>query len=118
MYIRIFLFLSLIAASFNAYSAGCASNGCTGTPSELFTNFYVTGHTDGRVFLHLKENVAKQNLDCSLAEGAYMSVLATHPLFKEIYSSLLSASALNRKIYVRIINRSVGCEVAYIRFYM
>lgn len=104
--------------SFNVYSASCDKNGCTGKPRELFSNYYLTGWEDGRVYFHLKDNISKQFLDCNLAEGAYMTLMSSHPIFKEIYSSMLSASAMDRQLFVRIKNKTNNCEISYIRIYM
>ena len=113
----IVLFLFLILSS-NSFAAGCNASGCTGKPSELFSNYYLTSFADGRVYLHMKDNISKQNMDCSLAEGVYATLMSNHPLFKEIYSSLLSATAMDRQVHMRIKNGSSNCEVAYVRLYM
>jgi hypothetical protein len=101
-----------------AFSATCDTNGCSGTPQELFDNYYLTSIDDGQIYLNLRSDVNKNNLDCSLAEGNYLKILSTHPLFEEIYSSLLAASAMDRKLMFRIENGSAGCNVLYVRFYM
>lgn len=95
--------------------AGCDSNGCVGTPKELFSNYYLSGWDDGRVFFQLV--LDKDKLDCDLVEGSYLTLRSGHPLFKEIYSSVLLASAADRKILLRIKNGSDICEISYVRFY-
>ncbi|PHQ83227.1 MAG: hypothetical protein COB58_09295 [Thalassobium sp.] len=114
-----FLFACIfMLSSAAAFSATCDANGCSGTPQELFDNYYLTSIEDGQIYLGLRGDVNRNNLDCSLAEGNYLKILSTHPLFEEIYSSLLTASAMDRKIMLRIENGSVGCNVLYVRFYM
>lgn len=45
-----------------------------------------------------------------------MTLMSSHPLFEEIYSTLLAASAMDRNIYVRIKNQSSVCEITYVTF--
>jgi hypothetical protein len=109
----------LLMISLSTVAAGsCGSTGCTGTPKELFVAYYNTAYTDGRVFLHLKDDINKQNINCPLAEGSYITLKKSHPLFKEIYSSLLSALAMDNKVHVRIKTGTSGCEVLYTRIYI
>ncbi|WP_394201657.1 hypothetical protein [Marinagarivorans algicola] len=112
--------VAMIALTFSldAFSAGCTAQGCTGKPSELFSNYYLTGSEDGRIFFHMRDDVDKQKMNCTLVEGAYATLMSTHPLFKEIYSSLLSASAMDRAVYIRVKGGSSKCEIAYVRLYM
>ena len=103
--------------SFTINAAECNNHGCTGKPSELFSNYYQTGSSDGKVYLQLKSEF-KSSLGCTLAEGHYITLLSSHPLFKEIYSTLLSASAMDRKVYIRTVDGSSICQVIYTRIYM
>lgn len=96
--------------------AGCDSNGCVGTPKELFSNYYLTGWGDGRVFFQVKEG--RDQLDCTLVEGNYLTLKASHPLFKEIYSTVLAAATTDSKVLLRIKNGSDICEVSYLRLFL
>lgn len=94
----------------------CDADGCTGKPSELFSSILVAASDGGRVYLQAPAD--KANLDCTLREGKYVTLLPTHILFKEVYSALLTAVATDKLIYVRIKNGSSVCEVSYIKMYL
>lgn len=105
----------LVFASYSA-QAGCNATGCHGIGKEVITSVYNTAIADGRVYLQAP--ATKQNLDCSLAEGQYMTLRSSHPLFKEIYSTILMALSSNKRFHVRIQNGSSGCTVSYVRLYV
>lgn len=115
--VKIVFAVFLMSLSVSAVSLSCSNISCSGLPDELFSNYYLSGEENGKVFLQVKGGVPSQNLDCSLAEGVYITLKSAHPLFKEIYSTLLSASAIGSKVYIRVKTGTQDCEVAYIRFY-
>lgn len=54
--------LGLVVFCFAQFSySGCAESGCTGTPNQLFSTYYLSGYTDGRVLLRLSAD--KNGLD-------------------------------------------------------
>ncbi|MEW6995209.1 hypothetical protein AADZ84_13185 [Colwelliaceae bacterium MEBiC 14330] len=96
--------------------ANCIERGCSGIASELFDRYYLSPAGGGQLRLKLKVDSSK--LDCSLAEGKYMTLMASHPLFEEIYSSLLTASVSKKKVFVRIDQGSDNCQVSYLMYYL
>lgn len=108
-----FVFATLVSLSARA---DCNANGCTGPANKIFDRYYLTAMQDGQVYLKIKMDSTP--LDCTLKEGSYMTIMSSHPLFKEIYSTLLSASLTDKSMYVRIKNGSSDCEVSYIMYYL
>lgn len=112
--IKFCIFLCLIGLS-KVASAGCTANGCEYNATDKLSNIYLTSYADGRIFLPV--TVGSSSLDCTPPEGGFLTLKSTHPLFKEMYSTILFAIASNKKLYVRIVNGSPICEVGYVRVY-
>ena len=116
MYIKTALTACVMLASLNA-SAGCDVNGCSGKGNDVVVSTYVTSHSSGRIYLQAPAST-RNNLDCDLVEGNYMTLSGNHPLFKESYSTILTALSTNKTLFVRIKNGSPICEVNYVRMYL
>lgn len=101
-----------VAFASNA-SAACYTNYCKGPAVSTVLSVFPNG--SGNIFLELPTD--KTNLNCTLTEGAYGLLKSDHPLFKEIYSTILSAVSMNKLLQVRFIEGSAGCHVAYVRMW-
>lgn len=111
--IKNYLVWTLILLSKVAY-ASCTATGCEYTSADTLSNLYLSA-VDGRIYIPAASNSGA--LDCTMVEGKYVTLLPSHPLFKEIYSALLMGVASDKKIYLRINNGSPICQVAYARIY-
>lgn len=97
--------------------ASCNATGCSGVGDQVIRSVYVTGLADGRVFLQAPES-SRGNLNCTLVEGHYMTLRASHPLFKEAYAAILTGLSAGNRLHVRINAGSPICEVSYVRMFM
>ncbi len=84
----------------------CAENGCNTTIKRL----YATG-LEGSVYIKITDSV--EPLNCTPRETSYLTLKTTHPLFKEIYSMMLTATVSKSPVRVRMIDNSPICEVSY-----
>lgn len=92
--------------------ADCTAIGCTGPASELLYKLYPSGESDGRVYIMpIASDLA--NLDCTPISGVYVTLMKTHPIFNQIYASMLFSKATNATVTIRIKNGSPICEVQY-----
>lgn len=108
---KIVVFLLIIFVS-NVVNAACNKDECVGKGNEVVTSLMVH---EGGVYVIPPEG-SRNNLDCRL-DGHSMTLNHSHPYFKEVYSTILTAMATNNKLMVRIKNGSQGCQVAYARIY-
>lgn len=108
------ILIALLAAlpSMQSFSA-CSSGSCYGVQDAVLKSIYPT--QSGKVYLEAPAE--KSNLNCTLAEGYYMVLEPSHPLFKEIYSTILTAMSTGKKLQVRIAEGSSNCRVAYVRMW-
>lgn len=108
------LLLMLILSMFSIKCmAGCDSRFCSGIQDEVIKSVYPT--QGGKVYLEAPAD--KANLNCTLVEGYYMVLDPSHPLFKEIYSTVLTAMTAGKQFQVRIVENSSDCRVAYVRMW-
>lgn len=107
----------LIGALFSALSVDsfgyCNAGSCYGIQDEVVRSIYPT--QGGLVYLEAPAE--KENLNCTLAEGFYMSLAPSHPRFNEIYSTILTAMTAGKKLQIRISEGSGNCKVAYVRMW-
>lgn len=105
---RIFIFLIVI--SFPLLSkAGCTSTGCTSTIKRI----YLTGRSPAQVLIQPSENL-NGRVDCTPVETKYLTLHASHPLFKEIYSTLLASHIANEEVWLRVASGSNDCRIVYL----
>ena len=109
-----FAFLTFIVPFYA--SANCSSISCTGNINDLFTNVYLTHLSDGIIYLELND-AYRTGLDCALTEGRSIELKSSHPLFKETYSTILTAISLNKQVFVRV-PKAGACELYYLRMFM
>lgn len=107
------IFVVFVALSFNV-AAVCSATSCSGKGKDVLLSIYPNG--SGNVYLQAPADRA--NLNCVLIEGHYMTLKQSHPLFKEIYSTLLTGIAANKHMTIRIKTGSAGCEVSYVRMFV
>ena len=106
------LLAMLLSFSLNA-NAVCNANSCTGSGNAVLGFLYP--NATGNVFIQAP--AGKENLSCILVEGQYMVLKGGengHPLFKEIYSTLLAGLASGKQMRIRILTGSPDCEVSYV----
>ena len=103
----VLIFFAVIFA-FKA-DAKCSQNSCDTNISRL----YLTSLADGRVFVE-PSDVASEIINCEMAEGKFFTLYKSHPLFREVYSTLLTAKISNRSVRLRIVENTSGCKLAYI----
>jgi hypothetical protein len=115
MYNKVGLILITLFFSINVY-ATCGADSCTADQTDPIKRIYLTNLSDGQIYIEAPSG--KENLDCTLAEGKFMVLTASHPLFKETYSTILAAVMANKKLLIRIRNGSTKCEVAYVQLYL
>lgn len=84
----------------------CGENGCNTTIKRL----YATGLGD-TVYIKIADSI--EPLNCTPRESPYLSLKLSHPLFKEIYSMMLTATVSKSPVRVRMIDNSPVCEISY-----
>lgn len=107
-----FFILAVVGVAVNAH-AECTLNGCIASGSDPIKNIYLTAISDGQVYIEAPSG--RENLDCTLAEGRFLMLRSTHPLFKEIYATLLAGVMADKTLWLRIKNGSAKCEINYIQ---
>jgi len=110
--IKIVLLVAAILLSTSA-NASCNSGSCTGVGSEVIASVYPTG---GRIYVAPPAGYRDQ-LNCTLVSGQFMTLEITHSTFKEIYSTILTALATGKRLTVRIVEGSSNCRIAYVRMF-
>lgn len=109
------MFMFFLFSIFATHSiAGCDSRFCSGIQDEVIKSIYPT--QSGKVYFEAPP-AYKANLNCTLVEGYYMVLDPSHPLFKEIYSTVLTAMTAGKQLQVRIVENSSDCRVAYVRMW-
>lgn len=93
--------------------AGCVDRSCMGIGIEVVKSVYPS--STGDIYLEAPDD--KTTLNCTLKEGQYMVLQSDHPLFREIYSTVLSALTSNKRLQVRIVEGSDNCQVSYVRMW-
>jgi len=110
----IILFLLLVFCSASCFSA-CNARSCHGVKGEVVKSIYPT--QGGKVYLEAPPS-HRGNLNCTLAEGTFMVLEPDHPLFKEIYSTVLTALSTGNTLQVRVVEGTSNCRVAYVRMWV
>lgn len=105
---RYLLLTFLLFAS--ASWAGCNNIACYGVGKDVLTRTYLA--SSGNIYIGAP--VGKENLKCDLFEGQYMTLKPAHPLFSEIYSTILTGIAAQKQLQIRIVENSPECEVMYV----
>jgi len=108
--IKVILLMSLGIVSNNAFSA-CNATSCSGVGNEALLSVYL--NTSGNIYLQAP--TGSEALGCTLSDGIYMTLKSSHLLFKETYSTILTALAAQKKLIIRIVSGSSTCEVSYVR---
>ncbi|QUJ67371.1 hypothetical protein KDD30_15240 [Photobacterium sp. GJ3] len=93
--------------------AACYPNQCQGVGKDILVSVYPS--STGNIYLEAP--AGKEKLNCKLAEGYYMTLKNTHPIFEVMYSTILTAVSTQKKLTVRIVENSEGCEVMYVRMF-
>jgi hypothetical protein len=103
--------LSLAQSSRPAAAAACAGVFCSST--TILRLYPASDTNDPRVYVQPADG-GQQALQCTPVSGIYLTLKASHPLFKEIYSTLLQATVNNRRVDFRVLAGSADCEIAYV----
>jgi hypothetical protein len=107
-------FLTLLGVA--QVSRPAAADGCSGLFCENTSiwKLYPAGDVVApKVFVRPTDG-GQAALTCTPVSGVYLTLKATHPMFKEIYASLLEATIHNRKVDLRVIAGSPDCEIGYV----
>lgn len=88
--------------------AGCDKQGCTSKIKRV----YVTGHSDGRVFIEPVDKLA-DIVNCSPAESVFFTLSRSHASFNEIYAMALASNMADKEVRMRVVEGSEGCELLY-----
>lgn len=110
---RLLILGLLICLNFKAIAA-CSAIACTGKGKEVLLSIYP--NSSGSIYL--QGGAQRNNLNCTLREGHYMTLKKTHANFDEIFSTLLTGIAMNKRMTIRIKTGSPDCEVSYVRMFI
>ncbi|WP_062269276.1 hypothetical protein [Endozoicomonas arenosclerae] len=89
--------------------AACNDKLCTSKIERL----YITSAFGGSVLIKPADQ-ASGILNCKLMENVYITLKKDHPVFEEIYSTLLSAKVADMLVKLRIDEASEGCNLRYV----
>lgn len=109
MRMKILMTTILMSLCTSAYS-DCYPGYCAGIGAQVVVTASVT--TTGVLFQVPAATAA--SLGCTLISGGFIQLLNTHPQFKEIYATYLTAIATNSYFSIAV-DGSATCTVAYIR---
>ena len=93
--------------------AECSAERCVGLADNIIKLIYLG--SSGNIYIQGPAD--SNNLNCSLHGKKYMTLKGgtnPHPLFKEIYSTILTGVSLNKNLVLRVIVGSTNCEITYI----
>lgn len=91
--------------------AACDSTGC----SSKISRIYVSG-IPGVVFIQPDE-ASLSALNCTPAEGLFLSLYRSHPNYTELYAAASLALALNKSVRLRIVESTDDCRLSYIMIF-
>ena len=98
--------LALSVISNSVYAVGPYSTGCSGCKID---KLYLTKNK-----IYIGTNYDEKKIgNCSAVSGVYMTLEKSHPLFKEIYATLLSAKRADVPVLFRTESGN-GCRIYYI----
>ena len=92
------------------------ANPCSGLNCAMTTvpRLYPASNvSNARVYVQPTDG-GQASLDCTPISGVYLTLKASHPLFSEIYASLLEATIHDRTVTLRVKEDSADCEILYI----
>lgn len=107
--IRTFIASFILIFSSTYTFASCSPQACVTKIKRL----YLTGGTSGSILV-MPTEVAQGYVNCTLKEGHYLTLKNDHPLFSEIYSTLLAIKIAEKNVRIRIVEESNNCEISYI----
>ena len=97
--------LALGVLSSNTY-AGCGQVGCSDVKvSRLYLK------SDGDIAIGTSDD-EKKIKNCKSSRYIYLS--KKHPLFKEIYATLLSTKRADEKVFIRTVTSPKSCYLSYL----
>lgn len=112
---RIALMISacLLALQFSrpAEANPCSGVACSQTTIQRL--YPASNANDPRVYVRPADG-GQASLNCTAVSGVYLTLKAAHPLFPEIFDSLLEATIHDKKVTLRIKENSADCEILYI----
>lgn len=107
---RLFCLMTFVL-SCEAALADCNSTFCTTTIDRIHN----TNLPDGVVHIQIADSIAP--LSCTAEQGVFLSLKTSHPLFDEIYSTLLAATIANSYVRVSTEANSSDCKVNYVQLF-
>jgi hypothetical protein len=113
MKLSLILLVCLAAIQF---SRTAAANPCSGVacPNTTVQRLYPASDVNNpRVYVRPTDG-GQSSLTCTAVSDVYLTLKTTHPLFGEIFASLLEATIHDKKVTLRIKDGSPDCEILYI----
>lgn len=96
----------LVSVFASKADAECSNVWCTGKITELYT------HSDNNI-VYIGTDGDETLLSCSPSENKFIVLSPAQPLFKELYSSLLSAALSEKVFQIRVNSDGGACRVVY-----
>lgn len=110
----LFYVLTLSAIASTSAQAACNDKFCEGSANDVIRILYLSQGQNVWIEVPAADGV---NLNCNRVEGKFLSLKPSHGLFKEVYSTLLTAVSQNLKVRLRIVEGSSDCEISYVFLY-
>jgi hypothetical protein len=98
------------------FSRTAAANPCSGVAcvnTEVQRLYPASDVNNPKVYVRPKDG-GQASLTCTAVSGVYLTLKITHPLFNEIFASLLEATINAKKVTLRVKDNSPDCEILYI----
>lgn len=92
------------------------ANPCSGLfcNSTTIAKLYPASDTaTPKVFVKVTDG-GEASLTCGPVANSYLTLKTSHPLFNEIFATLLNATVANKKVTFRIVSGSADCDIAYV----
>lgn len=90
-------------------AASCSAIGCDTQVRRL----YPSSLADGTVFVE-PVDASSGIVNCTLRDNLFFSLKKTHPLFNQIYATLLTATVAKSNVRLRIKEGTPDCEISYV----
>lgn len=103
----------LLALSFARPAAANPCAGVTCARTTIQRLYPASNVSDPRVYVRPTDG-GQAALDCTAVSGVYLTLKTSHPLFGEIFASLLEATIHDKEVSLRMKEDSPDCEILYI----
>lgn len=113
MKMALMFFVCLVTIQFSRTAAANPCSGVVCSNTTVQRLYPASDVNNPRVYIQPKDG-GQSSLTCTPISGVYLTLKTTHPLFGEIYASLLEATIHNKKVTLRTKINSPDCEISYI----